>query len=255
MNTRGFATAILAVVLCASLALIGGCSSSPRTSIAQADQQVLECPDCTGTLDARGWCTQCNAGFAQGLKTSCPSCLTAIQSDGWCQDCKVGYAKGAKTKCPSCLKALQSDGWCEDCKVGYVAGKKTSCKTCFAAMSSDGGAWCSDCGVGYSKGLKTKCRTCFAAIAVNGTCQDCGVRFQDGRSFEQVVLHVEALDSDGKIASLRQTLGALTGVSSVGVDRKSGEVSFEVETTQGQTNAPVIHALTAAGYVAHVRER
>ncbi len=286
MNLHPFTTAVLTAIVSTALLVVGGCEAPAQPSISQADQQQdLKCPDCAAALDSMGWCAQCDAGYAKGLKTTCPNCLAAIQSDGWCADCRigyvagqkatctscfaamsssaggwcsdcsVGYAKGLKTKCPSCLTAIQSDGWCEDCKVGYVAAKKTSCKSCFEAMSSDAGGWCNDCGVGYASGLKTKCRTCFAAIPVNGTCPDCGVRFQDGRSFQQVALHVEALDSADTAAKLKDILGDQQGVSAVSVDAAAELVRFEIETTKGATPALVIDALATAGYTARVDDR
>lgn len=286
MNLRTLATAFVIILLSATMLVSSGCSAPSRTSVSQAEQKpALKCPDCAATLDARGWCAQCGAGHAKGLTTKCTSCLAAIQADGWCADCKVGYvggqktsckscfsamssstggwcpdcnvgyAKGVKTKCPSCLAAIQSDGWCEDCKVGYVGGKKTSCRNCFAAMSSDTGGWCPGCDVGYAKGLKTKCQSCFAAIAVNGRCEDCDVRFQDGRSFARVVLHVESIDSDSAASKVREILDAQQGIEAIRVDRGAGQASFELETTHGETASVAIDALVAAGYVAHVHGR
>jgi hypothetical protein len=220
-----------------------------KCGVGQAKGVETKCKSCLAAIQTDGWCKDCNVGYVAGSKVECKGCYTAMTAPkgGWCDDCKMGYAKGLKTECKSCLAAIQTDGWCDDCKMGYVAGKSTTCKNCYALMSKPDGGWCKDCNVGYAKGLKTSCKSCLAAIVSNGTCKDCGIRFENGHSFQQVAMTVDGLTAKATAQKVREVLGAQPGVSKLQVDPDKGAVSCELETTKGDSVATVVQALTKAG--------
>jgi hypothetical protein len=272
-----------AAVLAAAI-VMGLAAAGPAAMAQERAEAVAACPRCSAALDA-GWCATCATGYVRGLEIKCRSCLGAMRSaaGGWCEACEVGYVGGSKTKCASCFAAMQvPDGaWCDGCKVGYVGARKTSCRSCFAAMRAPGGAWCDGCkvgyvgarktscrscfaamrapdggwcegcSVGYARGLETRCRTCFAAIAANGTCDGCGMRFQDGRSLRRVALHVHGLGAEGATDAVRGILAKQAGVGAIAIEPEKGIARFELDTTDGATVEPIAAALEAAGYAAH----
>jgi len=183
----------------------------------QAPVRACECPGCAKVAETgEGFC--CDKGKAFGVeltskelydalvghkmdleKHPCPGCRNAGKHNGHCAHCgtyavngevyhsPVAYAlakgkpmpkelvEACPKRCDGCMKAHATNGRCEKCNVGFVADRmyesKDDYESALAAYKT----------LEKAAQVATHCVGCAVAMVTDGTCDQCHVKFKDGK--------------------------------------------------------------------------
>lgn len=176
-----------------------------------------KCPGCAKVAE-KGEGSCCGTSYAFGMKieskklyaalagmkvdaekVGCPGCKNAIAHDGDCEHCGVHAANGkvyrspvaavlakgtpmsgevveaCPKRCDACKVAFEKNEMCSGCGVGFVAGRMYKGEKDYKA------ALVAHKTLEHAVKAASHCEDCAVGLVMNGSCDKCNVKFEDGK--------------------------------------------------------------------------